>query len=111
MGDKRTIYIGREKITFDDEISKTLTDEYGITPNMENNDGDNAVTWPWRKGESSLLFPGNTTLHDEHIITPYPAHGLLFRTTETGKEEMLPRKSLNHSFTNSFINSFINGDR
>ena len=73
MGDKRTIYIGREKITFDDEISKTLTDEYGITPNMENNEGDNAVTWPWRKGGSSLLFSGNTTLHDEHIITPYPA--------------------------------------
>lgn len=73
MGDKRTIIIGREKITFDDEISKTLTDEYGITPNMENNEGDNAVTWPWRKGGSSLLFSGNTTLHDEHIINPYPA--------------------------------------
>ena len=37
MGDKRTIIIGREKITFDDEISKTLADEYGITPNLENN--------------------------------------------------------------------------
>ena len=73
MGDKRTIIIGREKITFDDEISKTLADEYGITPNLENNEGDNAVTWPWRKGESSLLFPGNTTLHDEHVMNPYPA--------------------------------------
>lgn len=43
MGDKRTIYIGREKITFDDEISKTLTDEYGITPNLENNEGDSFI--------------------------------------------------------------------
>lgn len=47
MGDKRTIYIGREKITFDDEISKTLTDEYGITPNMKNNEGVRAVLRSW----------------------------------------------------------------
>ena len=73
MGDKRTIIVGREKVTFDDEISKTLTDEYGITPNLKNNEENNAVTWPWRNGGSSLLFPGNTTLHDEHVMNPYPA--------------------------------------
>ena len=52
MGDKRTIIVGREKVTFDDEISKTLTDEYGITPNLENNEEVRAVlrSWmPWAK--------------------------------------------------------------
>ena len=43
MGDKRTIIVGREKVTFDDEISKTLADEYGITPNLENNEEDSFI--------------------------------------------------------------------
>lgn len=102
MGDKRTIYIGREKITFDDEISKTLTDEYGITPNMENNEGDNAVTWPWRKGGSSLLFSGNTTLHDEHIITPYPAPRLAIPHDRDWE-----RRNVTKEVIKRFIHKFI----
>lgn len=88
MGDKRTIIVGREKVTFDDEISKTLTDEYGITPNLENNEENNAVTWPWRNGGSSLLFPGNTTLHDEHVMNPLPCPTLCHSAQERlGKKD------------------------
>ena len=102
MGDKRTIYIGREKITFDDEISKTLTDEYGITPNLENNEGDNSVTWPWRKGGSSLLFPGDTTLHDERIITPYPAPRLAIPNDRDWE-----RRNVTKEIIKRFIKKFI----
>ena len=102
MGDKRTIIVGREKVTFDDEISKTLTDEYGITPNLENNEENNSVAWPWRNGGSSLLFPGNTTLHDEQIITPYPARRLAIPHDRDWE-----RRNVTKEIIKRFIKKFI----